>query len=53
MGALTPPGMDISAERLARILEAAPEDPARPGRRLFKSTAFVNATFKAIARSGM
>ncbi len=49
-GSIDATGMDISAERLARILEAAPEDPARPGRRLFKSAAFVNATFKAMAR---
>jgi uncharacterized protein YjbI with pentapeptide repeats len=44
-GTIDATGVNISAERLARILEAAPEDPARPGRRLFKGARFLSANF--------
>jgi uncharacterized protein YjbI with pentapeptide repeats len=50
-GTISATGVEISAERLARILEAAAEDPADPGRRLFKGSAdFRGATFKTLAQ---
>jgi uncharacterized protein YjbI with pentapeptide repeats len=50
-GTISATGVCISAEELARILEAVPEDPADPGRRVFKgSVDFRNATFKGLAQ---
>jgi uncharacterized protein YjbI with pentapeptide repeats len=50
-GAISATGVRISAEELARILEAAPEDPADPGRRRFNGNVdFRGATFEGLAR---
>jgi pentapeptide repeat protein len=50
-GAISATGVRISAEELARILEAAPEDPADPGRRCFNGNVdFRRATFTGLAR---
>jgi Pentapeptide repeats (9 copies) len=44
-------GVRISAEELARIMEAAAEDPADPGRRLFNGNVdFRGATSKGLAQ---
>src|SRR4029450_587374 len=46
-GTISATGVHISAEDLARILEAAREDPADPGRRRFNGNVdFRNATFR-------
>jgi hypothetical protein len=52
-GTIEADGTRISSERLARILEAAPEDPDRPGRPLFKQASFVDVTFGGPASSRM
>ena len=49
-GTISVTGADISAELLARLLDAAPEDPNRPGQPLFGNVDFRNATFKDVAR---
>jgi hypothetical protein len=50
-GTISATGARISAEELARILEAAAEDPADPGRRVFNGNVdFRGATFKGLAR---
>jgi hypothetical protein len=49
-GTISVTGADISAELLARLLDAAPEDPSRPGQPLFGNVDFRNATFKDVAR---
>jgi uncharacterized protein YjbI with pentapeptide repeats len=50
-GTISATGRRISAEELARILEAAAEDPADPGRRLFNGNVdFRGATFKGPAQ---
>jgi uncharacterized protein YjbI with pentapeptide repeats len=50
-GTISATGVHISAEELARILEAAAEDPTDPGRRLFNGNVdFRGATFKGLAQ---
>jgi uncharacterized protein YjbI with pentapeptide repeats len=48
-GTIDASGVHFGPEELARILEAAPEDPERPGRRLFENARFDGAVFEGAA----
>jgi uncharacterized protein YjbI with pentapeptide repeats len=48
-GAIDARGVRLSADQLRRLLDAAPEDPQRPGRRLLHVADFSGATFSGDA----
>jgi uncharacterized protein YjbI with pentapeptide repeats len=48
-GTIDADGVRLTSERLLRILQAAPQDPARPGRALLKEAKFKGATFESVA----